>query len=79
VKKGQKIHKKATLKGMSLVFCSIVDSMIVTQGKHHVLSCFILDLGGSRGISLCLHSPIYSIILCLIKDYILADNEFSIG
>jgi hypothetical protein len=46
---------------MSLIFCLVVDSMIRAKGKHHVLSCFVLDLGGSRGISLCPHSPIYPI------------------
>ena len=49
-KQEQQRHKEVTLEGMSLVFCLVVNSMIRSQGKHHVLLCFVLDLGGSRWI-----------------------------
>jgi hypothetical protein len=58
-KQEQQRHKEETLKGMSLIFCLAVNSMITAQGKNHVMSCFVLDLGGSREISLCSHLPIY--------------------
>jgi hypothetical protein len=55
----QKRYKEAIFKGISFISCLIVNSMIKSQGKSHVLSCFFLDLGGSREINLCLHSLIY--------------------
>jgi len=46
---------------MYLVFCLVVNLMIRAYGKHHFLSCFVLDPGGSREIILCSHLPIYPI------------------
>ena len=58
---GQQRYKEAIFKGMEFTSCLIINSMIKAYGKHHVMSCFVLDLAGSRGIDLYPHLTIIPI------------------